>query len=96
MPALPEVIETLETRYDYGDNIVLNDMASGMISSSFALGVIIGNSSGGFLKDRFGYTNTTYIQMGLSIVFAYSFLFFTVIKPRFSKKKRGYESLKDL
>ena len=76
-PLLPEIIDAVQDKEEIGENQELNDKASGLFNSSFAIGCLLGPIIGGLLNDNFGYRTTCDIMAFFSLI--YSFIYFSIV-----------------
>ncbi len=76
VPLLSEIIDAVQEKENMGENEDLNDMASGMFNSSYAIGCLIAPILGGFLNDQVGFRRTCDFMAFGAVVFM--FLYFAV------------------
>ena len=87
VPLLPEIIEAAEEKEDVVDSMELNDKASGIFNTSYALGCLVSPILGGALDQAFGFRTTCDIMAFASGIYGV-FFFFSAVLPYILNKKR--------
>ena len=94
VPLLPEIIEAAEEKENVVDNMELNDKASGIFNTSYALGCLISPILGGALNEAYGFRTTCDIMAISSGLFGV-FFFFAAVLPYIMNKKRKDREIRE-
>jgi MFS family permease len=94
VPLLSEIIKAVKEKEGLtDDNQMLNDKASGIFNTAYAIGCTIGPVLGGILNDSVGFRYTCDTMSMSSLTFAVLYFLFVVLPALLTKEKSKPEVL---
>jgi MFS family permease len=99
VPLLSEIIAAVQEKENLGENPNLNDKASGIFNTAYAIGCIIAPILGGTFTDNWGFRRCCDIMAFSSVTFAGLYFLLNILPGFFEKKpenNRVSDSLKSI